>query len=458
MINSDYQGQRREACPPRNSGDLRSPWERDYARIIHSAAFRRLQSKTQIFGLGDSDFYRTRLTHSMEVAQIATAITVNMRQRTGQQEVESIKQYLPDPQLINAIGLAHDLGHPPFGHGGEAALNYCMRDFGGFEGNGQTLRILSRLEKYSDGCGLNPTRRMLLGILKYPARYSALVSDTYRGGEEQCSRVPSWLKKKEDCKPPKCYLDSERDVVDWILAPFSVHDRTLFTNHTQPTAKHGKSLHKSLDTSIMELADDISYGVHDLEDAITLGLITESKFRKVIDDDYADINIDSLLRDCGATDDFLNALFSKNAYKRKHSIGFLVNTLIINACVKDKNGGQNAIFTDELLRYNVALKEEYKKLNEILLGVVYKYVIKHANVQLMELKGQKIICEIFEVLSSDPKRFLYGSNKKKFLNQSTDKDRQRVICDYIAGMTDEYATKLYEKLFCPRKGSIFDRL
>ena len=124
----------------RATDDLRDDGDVDYARVIHSAPFRRLQGKTQIMNLGDSDFYRTRLTHSLEVAQIAGGL---VRQLAGTFPDHPATAALPGHSLIQAIACAHDLGHPPFGHGGEVALNYCMRDVGGFEGNGQTLRILT---------------------------------------------------------------------------------------------------------------------------------------------------------------------------------------------------------------------------------------------------------------------------------------------------------------------------
>ena len=156
--------------------DVRNEWERDYARLIHSSAFRRLQSKTQVLGLGESDFYRTRLTHSMEVAQIGAGI-VRWLKESRHKDDKEIVDALPKLSLMNAICLAHDIGHPPFGHGGEVALNICMREHGGFEGNGQTLRILSRLDKYTDGYGMNPTRRLALGVLKYPVNYSNVCGD-----------------------------------------------------------------------------------------------------------------------------------------------------------------------------------------------------------------------------------------------------------------------------------------
>lgn len=159
---------------PKRQDDVRNEWERDYSRLIHSSAFRRLQAKTQVLGLGESDFYRTRLTHSMEVAQIGSGIKRWLKNGAYSNKLDQdfLNDLLPDSALINAICLAHDLGHPPFGHGGEVALNICMREFGGFEGNGQTLRILTKLEKYTEQNGMNPTRRLLLGILKYPIPYS----------------------------------------------------------------------------------------------------------------------------------------------------------------------------------------------------------------------------------------------------------------------------------------------
>lgn len=135
---------RREDWKPQDE-DARDVGDVDYARVIHSASFRRLQGKTQILNLGDSDFYRTRLTHSLEVAQIAGGLARQLGQNFPEHPAAEI---LPDRSLIHAIACSHDLGHPPFGHGGEVSLNYCMRDAGGFEGNGQTLRLLARLENF----------------------------------------------------------------------------------------------------------------------------------------------------------------------------------------------------------------------------------------------------------------------------------------------------------------------
>ena len=152
-----------------NSTGDDSQYQRDRARIIHSASFRSLQSKTQVLGLGESDFYRTRLTHSLEVAQVGSGICEWLR---DQDDLHDCREWIPSFSLIEAICLAHDIGHSPFGHGGEVAMNTMMRDHGGFEANGQTLRILARLGEYSPHSGLDLTRRTMLGTIKYPTCYS----------------------------------------------------------------------------------------------------------------------------------------------------------------------------------------------------------------------------------------------------------------------------------------------
>ena len=146
-----------------NSISSDTPYQIDRARIIHSASFRRLQAKTQILGIGDSDFYRTRLTHSLEVAQLGFGITESLKAKFKFDEEKL--DLLPSQNAIESICLAHDIGHPAFGHGGEVALNYCMINDGGFEGNGQTLRIVTKLAEYTPNNGMNLTRRTLLGLI-----------------------------------------------------------------------------------------------------------------------------------------------------------------------------------------------------------------------------------------------------------------------------------------------------
>lgn len=440
----------RRFSSPKRSNDVRTEWYRDYARVIHSSAFRRLQSKTQVLGLGESDFYRTRLTHSMEVAQIGVGICMHLQ--NAYLKDENIRNALPSVDLMGAICLAHDIGHPPFGHGGEVALNVCMRENGGFEGNGQTLRILSRLEKYTKEHGLNPTRRMMLGVLKYPVSYSDAENKEFYAKLDP--NKPAWLFKSKYQKPPKCYHDDEAKVVNWILAPIAVEDRTRFVaadypivNGVKQLKKHKKPKNKSLDTSIMELADDISYGLHDLEDGISLGMIDRRKW-----DAHCD-GKEFIFSGCQRTSDELgDHLFSKDSHVRKDCIGELVNLMISNVEIGNSNI-PDAI--DPLIGLNAYLSHQCSALRDHLHELVEEHVIFDVNVQQLEFKGQRVVVELFEVLASDPERFLPERVKERFLEE----DRNlRVVCDFVAGMTDDYATKVYDKIFSPGKGSIFDRM
>lgn len=445
-MNSKLWEERRESNDVKRVGDVRSEWARDYGRLIHSAAFRRLQSKTQVLGLGESDFYRTRLTHSMEVSQIGVGIIRHLKNTCLPGELKS--NLLPSTALMSTICLAHDLGHPPFGHGGEVALNICMRDYGGFEGNAQTLRILSKLDKSSKSHGLNPTRRLLLGILKYPIPYSRAVNNKFY----ESLGSPKWLSKSNKNKPPKCYFDSEKSVVEWILRGFNQKDREEFTRikaGIDNTNKHHKSIHKSFDCSVMELADDISYCIHDLEDAVSLKLIVKDDWIEIFGSeeklfDSLGMNYDEITKD----------LFSSEGYKRKRVVGDFVNKMIINTeVIKPGN-----IFEHELLACQAVLLNNAKCFLEKLGELVVNKVIRNTNVQLLEFKGQRIIVELFEALSSDSERLLPSSTKVLYRAASDENAKQRVLCDYIAGMTDIYATKLYEKIFLPNMGSIFDSL
>lgn len=443
-------------------GDVRTEYDRDEARLIHSAAFRRLQSKTQVLGLGESDFYRTRLTHSMEVAQIGRGIVQYLSEC---EEFKKYHDYLPDMALISAICLAHDIGHPPFGHGGEVALNYCMRKHGGFEGNGQTLRILGKLDKYTEKNGLNPTRRMLLGVLKYPAPYNKLVNlDFYQKNTDE--DAPYWLFKAKSQKPPKCYFNEDQDIVDFIFEGFDKADVDKFTAVKPNENKHQSTCYKSLDCTIMNLADNISYSLHDLEDALSLGMISQTQWEKYFKE-KKHLFDDLFIEDTDSNAEFAKyesitqMLFSNEGFVRKHAIGLLVNYMIIHVIIEDNGSGCK----DELLSLEAKLTDKAEKLRSLLCDIVYELVILDENVQQLEFKGQKLIIELFQVLATDPERFLPKSTRaiweKATHNLPTEKHESaqlRVICDFIAGMTDDYATRFYEKIFTPNKGSIFDRL
>lgn len=434
----------------KQSEDARDEGDIDYARVIHSASFRRLQGKTQILNLGDSDFYRTRLTHSLEVAQIAGGIT---KQLSKDYAAHPVRDYLPDRSLVQAIGCTHDLGHPPFGHGGEVALNYCMRNHGGFEGNGQTLRILSRLENFSKAAGANLCRRTLLGVLKYPASFSVTNNLTPDLKSLPFSAVT--IVDASRSKPPKCFLDSETDVVDWILDQLPEGERTEFQSIDRKIGKHHKPKHKSLDCSIMDVADDISYGVHDLEDAIALRLLTREEFERTVTSDRCASFLDALKAKYpgeggnNVYDHFVGMLFGDSG-NRKRCISRLINHF--NTAVEVI---EDAAFSEPLVRYRAKLKGEQREFLDALHDVVRDEVILDPSVQHLEFKGQTMVVSVFEAMATEPKRLLPRDTYARFAQSA---DGHRIICDYVAGMTDTYLLRTYERLFSPRMGSVFDKL
>ncbi|MFA7275852.1 MAG: anti-phage deoxyguanosine triphosphatase [Pseudobdellovibrionaceae bacterium] len=431
--------------------DARSAYDADYARIIHSASFRRLQGKTQILNIGDSDFYRTRLTHTLEVSQIATGIVRQLSKDLGEHPAKGI---LPDDTLIQAICLTHDLGHPPFGHGGEVALNYCVKDHGGFEGNGQTLRILTKLEHYSANAGANLTRRTLLGGLKYPASYSSTKNKKIIPTLNNDDAITKTI-NRGSCKPPKCYLDCEQAEVDWIFQEIDDHEKATFFEIEENEGKHSKAKHKSFDCTIMDVADDIAYGVHDLEDSISLKLVTEDQFRADVLESHCPKFLDKLKEKYpdefgnNVYDVFVKKLFSDSA-TRKRQISRMVHHFITNIEIYEL-----ADFSTPLLKYRVRIKPENRGYLDALQKFVANRVIKSPSVQHLEFKGQCMVIAVFEVLASEPKSFLPLDSHERYKESGEDK---RVICDYIAGMTDHFLLKTYDRLFSPRMGSVFDKL
>lgn len=431
--------------------DARDIGDFEYARVIHSASFRRLQGKTQILNLGDSDFYRTRLTHSLEVAQIAGTI---VKQFATEYEGQPPAKYIPTRSLIQAIGCTHDLGHPPFGHGGEVALNYCMRSDGGFEGNGQTLRILSRLEHFSKNHGANLTRRTLLGVLKYPIPYEIASNPAISPQLNQHTTAIKII-DRDKSKPPKCYLSSEQDVVDWILKPLREEDRRIFISFLTRQEKHYEALHKSFDCSIMDLADDISFGVHDLEDSLALKLVSESDFRKYVPEEKCAVFLDKLKEKYPAEfgndvyDRVVAAMFGDSG-ERKHFISRLVGHFLTHCRIEARDE-----FEEPLLRYRAAMEEGPRAFLKALKDLVYAVVIRSPNVQHLEFKGQQMVVAVFEAIASEPSAFLPKDAQAQLESHASP---MRVICDYVAGMTDGYLLKSYERLFSPRMGSVFDKL
>lgn len=414
--------------------DHRSPFQRDRARILHSAAFRRLQAKTQVHGTSINDFHRTRLTHSLEAAQLGSGIVAQIKKK--QPEYRSL---LPSDSLIESICLAHDIGHPPYGHGGEVALNYMMRDHGGFEGNAQTFRIVSRLEPYTEHHGMNLSRRTLLGLIKYPA----LLSDTRSQKQPTPVEHQRRLKAKE-WSPAKGIYDQDKPIFDWVLSPLIAKDRLLLSTMREGTVSefdHQKTQYKSLDCSIMELADDIAYGVHDLEDAIVLGLVTRQQWQESAACKLAECGdkwFESNLKSIG------EMLFSGKHHLRKDAIGGMVNALLTSISIQKVL----APFESELLAYNAYLERPMAEALEVLKCFVSQFVIQIPQVQIVEYKGQQIIMDMFEALSADPERLLPETTQQLWRQACQDHgDGMRVIADYISAMTDGFAQQLHQQLF-----------
>lgn len=424
----------RYAPTPHRHGDTRSAFQRDKARILHSAAFRRLQAKTQVMYIGMHDFPRTRLTHSLEASQIGSSLVAHL----SQQQPQISKTLGLSKSLIESLCLAHDIGHPPFGHGGEIALNYMMRHHGGFEGNGQTFRIVTQIEAYTPNAGMNLSRRTLLGLLKYPVLMSSARREILPDDVTHFRHLPTrqWL-------PAKALYDDDTAALDWLLDPLSESDRARFGQFSEmpTTDRHGRSAFKSVDASIMEIADDIAYGVHDLEDAIVVGLINRELWLEQMFPKLQELG--SSLADFDAVE-LTDHLFSSHHYERKAAIGSLVNRILTSTRLVS----QDEQFESDLLAYKAQLAETEQQLLNALKHFIFTFVIRKPEMQVQEFKGQQIVMELFDALSVEPERLLpentaarYQTAKRQGLNAA------RVISDYLSGMTDAYAAKLHQDLF-----------
>ncbi|MDF1646699.1 MAG: anti-phage deoxyguanosine triphosphatase [Legionellaceae bacterium] len=430
----------------RGEQDKRGPYERDRTRVIHCPAFRRLQRKTQILGTDEGDFHRTRLTHSLEVSSIGCSL---VRRLATNPDNQVFMDLLPNEDLISVICLLHDIGHPPFGHGGEVALNYMMRSHGGFEGNGQTLRLLTKLENSYGEFGLDLTRRALLGILKYPVNRARVVATVMpsvreRNIHNEAIRVNDWL-------PPKAYFESELPEVGWLMQGLPQSEQTLFQDLLEaPEAeRHGCSKYRSLDCSIMDIADDIAYGVHDLEDAIQLRLIGRSAL------DTSSFN--ALLANTTLIDrplPLLDALFDEALFIRKQAIGEMVNYFVTSTRIEVTHEA----FQTGLLKYNVQLLPEAKALLSALVACIYEHVIDSQESRTFEYGGQTVVLRLFDAMSSNPMGLLNVKNRALFASAPNEASARRVICDVIANMTDEYAYRMHERLFGFNTRTIFERL
>jgi len=344
----------------------RSQFQRDRDRIIHSSAFRRLEYKTQVFLNHEGDLFRTRLTHSLEVAQVGRSIARNLRL---------------NEDLVEAISLAHDLGHTPFGHVGQDVLNDCMKDHGGFEHNLQSLRVVDELEEhYGAYKGLNLMFETREGILKH------------------------------------CSLHNARQ-----LGPVAIR----FIERTQP----------SLEAQLTNLADEIAYNSHDIDDGLRSGLITIEQLQHV--DFFARLYHDVQQTFPGLTGrraiyETLRRLITALA----DDLIVTSNALIADAAPRHLDDVRQA---PPLIRFSDPIRKDATELKRFLRENLYR----HYKVNRMRVKASRIVRELFDAFMAEPVLL-----PPDYHDQAGDAGHQaRKIADYIAGMTDRYAIREHRRLF-----------
>ena len=380
----------------------RRAFARDKARVLHSAGLRRLSAKTQVMSAGADDFPRTRLTHTLEVAQI------------GRELGDALGC---DPDLVETACLVHDLGHPPFGHNGEEALHKASLDIGGFEGNAQTFRLLTRLESKTirDGrsLGLNLTRATLDAATKYPWAF--------------------------DGKNPKFgFYEEDKEIFDWVRL-------------------NVKNQSKVFEAQVMDIADDIAYSVHDIEDAIygqhfsPLALDSEPEFKEVvklaateyateIDEDNLNKALNSLIKQSWWVKSFTATQVDMAALKNmtSHLIGKFTEE--IEQATKAGNKAEN--FT----RYNANLivPLETKAQIAVLKAVVNLFVMQRKGAAENYAKEQELILNIVEGLQNNPQK-LDPQFKHQFDNAGSSKEAKRAVIDQVASLTDSSARRLAQE-------------
>jgi dGTPase len=389
---------------------VRSPFSRDRARVLHSAGLRRLAAKTQVLVAGQDDFPRTRLTHTLEVAQIAR----ELGEALG-----------CDPDVVEVAGLAHDLGHPPFGHNGEEELNRLADSIGGFEGNAQTLRVLTRLEAkvYDDeldrSVGLNLTRACLDASCKYPWP---------RGGGGP------GLERKFG------YYPDDADVFAW-LREGAVGERTC------------------LEEQVMDWSDDVAYSVHDVEDAVHVGLVAVDLF----DDQAVRRNILTIARERylpSATEEELNDAITRLTelqYWPRHFTGShrdmvelkrFTSYLIGRFCVTAQIATQMAYGDEPLTRYaaELVVPDEVRAEVAVMKAITVAFVMHREGAEQEYARQREIIAELVHALTLDEGRSLELWLQPTYETATSDAERFRVIIDQVASLTDVSAVQWHKRL------------
>ena len=422
MINkfyNDFDSERAEESIRKD--DYRTPFQIDRDRLIHSSEFRRLQGKTQVFLPGESDYYRTRLTHSIEVSQIGRSITNYVTKKHSEIFSDS---YFIDEDLVESACLAHDLGHPPFGHAGERTLNRLMKDYGGFEGNGQTLRLLAdTFYTVGDGRrGMKPTRAFVDAILKYKSVYS-----------------------KFDNPKNHFIYNYQQEYVDFVFdgkeLPRELHDPNDLNNF------------KSIECQIMDWADDSAYAVNDLVDSISGGFINLAKLQK-----WRKLNSDNLSEAQNESLDKIEKWIIEDKYKSK--FGSEIGEFIHACSIEERT-----TFMDDLTnryKYVLTIDEEKFKRIEMYKKIAVDLVFRTPQLHQMEFKGNQMIQKMFDAFTENYVDEITGIEllpnfTNNLIKQESDKsERARLVCDYLAGMTDAFALINYKRLFDPDYSSIAD--
>lgn len=384
--------------------EYRNAFEIDRDRVIHSTAFRRLQGKTQVYVTGQSDQYRTRLTHSIEVAQIGRSI-VNFLNRSSEL---LHPEYAIDSALVEAACLAHDLGNPPIGHKGESRLNELMDPWGGFEGNAQSLRILTDIVRgerrgYTNG-GMQATRACLDAILKYKIV-----------GKEHTQNGAKFL------------YPEQQSILSWV------HDDEKLDELTQSGIQI-----RPIECAIMDLSDDIAYTTSDLFDGVKQSLLTPDQVESFWDEHYPEVSM-KIRNEVGQV--------LKGEYPMSRFIAGLIGRWIYSISLKQVS--EPYIGTPRY-EYELQMNETCHEELMALRSLNYNLIYNSDYVKLPESKGVEILEELFlyyrdvifksrPPLNSLP---LPGTVSTEY----SEAQNMRIICDFVAGMTDNHAIRLHSEL------------
>ncbi len=417
LVNQFYNQFDYASREPRGVDDFRTPFQTDRDRIIYSSAFRRLQAKTQVFVSGEFDFYRTRLTHSLEVAQIGRSICSFLKQTSPALNDE----FFIDPDLVEAVCLTHDIGHSPFGHAGERTLHCLMEPFGGFEGNAQSLRIIT--ETIYPGTearrGMNPTRAFVDGILKYKRLF------------------------REDPSALNHFIYSEQEQF-----------REFALDSVRPEDIGELNDFRSIECEVMDWADDTAYCLNDLVDSINAGFLPAERLAR-----WAETQ--SLTREQSQLiEQILSAIRERKAEARfSRRIGlFIRSTSLVersNALSARTHRYCFGLFVDPAIRAEADL---YKKVSQDL-------VFDHSQLHQLQRKSHIILEGIFRAFAESYLEKSHSRSSLRLLPEGFDQilraksdtaSRARIICDYLAGMTDGFAIRTYRRLYDPEFSSVME--